>query len=214
MGGNRNAAYDGESQGDFRPETVPTSPSEMGVMQKFAYYRDLPFTALSKHPLILKSLVYGVLFILYNAYFIYCLVRREKHGFDFEWCDGLGFLVILTVLVYAGLVYYQIVVRFFGSFINKTVLTPLTRAADRLFSVWWVSGLAYLLVTAGLVAFLVYDSWEELERLVSLAGIAVILFLGFFFSAHPGHVRWRHVFWGVGLQFFFGFLVLRWEVSE
>ena len=28
-----------------------------------------------------------------------------------------------------------------------------------------------------------------------------------------GHVRWRHVVWGVGIQFVMGLAVLRWDVS-
>ena len=54
---------------------------------------------------------------------------------------------------------------------------------------------------------------DEPERLYSLLGVAIILLIGFLFSAHPGHVKWRNVLWGVGLEFAFGLLVLRWDVS-
>ena len=54
----------------------------------------------------------------------------------------------------------------------------------------------------------------ERERLWSFGGVIIILLIGFLCSAHPGHVKWRSVLWGVGLEFLFGFLVLRWEVSK
>lgn len=55
-------------------------------------------------------------------------------------------------------------------------------------------------------------NYNFFPRMMSGAGIIVILFFGFIFSAHPGHVKWRHVVWGIGIEFVFGLLVLRWEV--
>ena len=54
---------------------------------------------------------------------------------------------------------------------------------------------------------------DEPERLYSLLGVAIIILIGFLLSAHPGHVKWRNVLWGVGLEFTLGLLVLRWDVS-
>ena len=51
------------------------------------------------------------------------------------------------------------------------------------------------------------------ERLTSGLGVVSFLAFGFLVSAHPGHIRWRHVVWGVSLQFIFGLAVLRWEVT-
>ncbi len=52
------------------------------------------------------------------------------------------------------------------------------------------------------------------ERLTSAGGVLFFLLLGFVCSAHPGHVRWRHVVWGISIQFVMGLAVLRWDVSE
>ena len=70
-----------------------------------------------------------------------------------------------------------------------------------------------LAVLAGVVTFLVIDSWDESERLMSALGVVVFVLIGFIFSAHPAHVRWRHVFWGLGIEFVFGLLILRWETG-
>ena len=45
-------------------------------------------------------------------------------------------------------------------------------------------------------------------------GIFAFVFIGFVISAHPAKIRWRHVIWGLGIEFVFGLLVLRWEVGR
>ena len=83
---------------------------------------------------------------------------------------------------------------------------------DKIFSYNLASYIAYFLVVAAIVIFLAIDARDEPERLISGAGIIVILFFGFVCSAHPGHVKWRAVIWGVGMEFVLGLLVLRWPV--
>ena len=70
-----------------------------------------------------------------------------------------------------------------------------------------------LVVLAGIVTFLIIDSRDEPERLMSALGVVILVLIGFIFSAHPAHIRWRSVFWGLGLEFTFGLLVLRWETG-
>ena len=52
-----------------------------------------------------------MLFVLYNAYFIGCIVYHAKENLDWEWCDGMRFLIIITALAYAGLFYYQVIMQ-------------------------------------------------------------------------------------------------------
>ena len=72
-----------------------------------------------------------------------------------------------------------------------------------------------LAIFGGVLTFLVWDalSKDEPERLISIAGVVGILFLGFLGSAHPAHIRWRHVFWGIGIQFTLGLITLRWDLG-
>ena len=107
-----------------------------------------------------------------------------------------------------------IVVPFFGHWISRYVISPIARLVNKIFAYKFVSFIASLLVLAAIITFLVIDSAEETERLISLGGVFIIIAFGFIFSAHPGHVRWRSVFWGLGIEFIFGLLVLRWEVSK
>lgn len=78
------------------------------LMQRFADVRDAPFLYMAQHPRTTKLTIYFVLLCLYNAYLFYCIWRYVYYGLEWEWCDGLGFLIILTVLTYAGLLYYQV----------------------------------------------------------------------------------------------------------
>ncbi|CAH1786314.1 unnamed protein product [Owenia fusiformis] len=73
---------------------------------------------------------------------------------------------------------------------------------------WFAYGLA-LVGIATLLYFLVAK--ENPEYLRSLAGLVTIIVLTFITSTHPTKVNWRPVVWGLGLQFIFGLVVLRWE---
>ena len=57
----------------------------------------------------------SVVFICYIAYFVGCLVRHIRIVQDedldlyyWQWCDGFGFLIIITCVIFAGLTYFQV----------------------------------------------------------------------------------------------------------
>uniref|UniRef100_A0A8D2KV05 Sodium/nucleoside cotransporter n=1 Tax=Varanus komodoensis TaxID=61221 RepID=A0A8D2KV05_VARKO len=62
-----------------------------------------------------------------------------------------------------------------------------------------------------LVAWLVLDVSQRREQLVSLGGFAVLVVMLFLCSKHHAAVSWRAVFWGLGLQFVLGVLIIRTE---
>ncbi len=70
---------------------------------------------------------------------------------------------------------------------------------------------AVLLVIAGIITFIVIDAWEEKNRMISAAGVVVMVLIGLIFSQNPGRVQWRQVLGGMAVQFLLGLLVLRWE---
>lgn len=49
------------------------------------------------------------------------------------------------------------------------------------------------------------------QQLVSFGGLIMYIILLFLFSKYPTKVNWRPVFWGLGLQFLLGLLILRTE---
>ncbi len=48
-----------------------------------------------------------------------------------------------------------------------------------------------------------------LERFTGVLGILAVLLAAWLGSTNRGRLRWRTVYWGLGLQFLFAFLVLR-----
>jgi pyrimidine nucleoside transport protein len=56
---------------------------------------------------------------------------------DLEWCDGLGMLIILIALLYLGLSYYYIFKKFFGRWIYKSIMEPISEKWSRLMAKRW-----------------------------------------------------------------------------
>ena len=78
-----------------------------------------------------RSVFYIILAVLYNAYFIASVYYSIHNGIPMDWCDGVGFLIVLTALIYLGLFYFQIVKKFWGKAIHRSVLKPLGKAFDK-----------------------------------------------------------------------------------
>ncbi len=53
-----------------------------------------------------------------------------------------------------------------------------------------------------------------MERFTGLIGLAAILAVAYVFSKHSGRIKPRVIFWGLGLQFGFAFLVLKTPVAK
>ncbi|XP_041041206.1 solute carrier family 28 member 3-like [Carcharodon carcharias] len=54
---------------------------------------------------------------------------------------------------------------------------------------------------------------QDSNQLISFVGLLLFIILLFIFSKYPEKVRWRTVFWGIGLQFIFGLIILRTEAG-
>ena len=94
------------------------------------------------------------------------------------------------------------------------VLLKLFDKVNLFLSLKYSSALIYAVILAAFILFLVVDTAGNRNRMISALGIFVIIFSGMILSKHPSRIRWRHVFWGLGLQFFFGVLVLRLSVGK
>lgn len=96
-----------------------------------------------------------------------------------------------------------------GVQLQDTVLRKGYENVNHFLSLKYSSGIIYSVIVAAFITFLIADTAGNKSRMTSATGIFVIIFLGTLMSKHPSRIRWRHVFWGLGLQFFFGILVLR-----
>jgi len=72
----------------------------------------------------------------------------------------------------------------------------------------------YAIVLVMFAIFIFVDTADDPRRLMSAAGIIILILFGFIFSRHPGFIVWRHVLWGIGLQFVFGLIILRWDIGK
>ena len=79
-------------------------------------------------------------------------------------CHGLGFVVILTIMAYAGLFYYKIVIPYFGDTIAKYLINPLSSVWNKVFSYVIAQIIAGLAAFAALITFIVIDSKGKIRN--------------------------------------------------
>ncbi|XP_029808440.1 sodium/nucleoside cotransporter 1 isoform X1 [Suricata suricatta] len=140
-------------------------------------------------------------------------------------CTGLLCTVFAAFLLVAGLLDFHralalfvltcVVLAFLAHSLLRRLLGPRLPRCPRppghcRLRLWFERALA-LAALLGLVLWLVLDTSQRPEQLVSFAGICVSLCLLFACSKHHCAVSWRAVSWGLGLQFALGLLVLRTE---
>ncbi|XP_054369257.2 sodium/nucleoside cotransporter 1 isoform X1 [Mirounga angustirostris] len=150
----------------------------------------------------------------------------REHAQLFRWiCSGLLCTAFAAFLLTASILDFQralalfvltcVVLTFLAHSLLKRLLghtllrcvKPLGHYRLRL---WFERGLA-LAAFLGLVLWLVLDTSQRPEQLVSFAGICVFISLLFACSKHHRAVSWRAVSWGLGLQFALGLFVIRTE---
>ena len=74
----------------------------------------------------------------------------------------------MTVIVYAGLIYYQLIVPYLGATISEKIISPLSRVLGKVFSYLLVQIGAGLVVAAALVTFIAIDSKGREKRISTL----------------------------------------------
>ncbi|XP_014477508.1 PREDICTED: solute carrier family 28 member 3 [Dinoponera quadriceps] len=179
----------------------------------------------SKHRRIIELIlkIFGVIFLnlLILGYIIYAGIywKSTPSGkkCDFGWCGGYGMLLIIAGIVYVGLIYFLIVKRYFGKRIAR-YCRPMTsfwvRLRDTKYGRRLGGTIFCLIVFIAIIIFLVIDTAESRERLISGFGVIVILGLGFVFSKYPRQINWRPVILGLFLQFTLGLITIRWSVGR
>ena len=147
----------------------------------------------------------------YNAYIAYAVHFHLKTGRNMDWCGGLGFLIIVTALVYFSLFYFHILKKVVPW---RKIKAWLPLHALRVFNTKTGNLILNILVIVVIGVFLVLDTKTDRKRLISAGGILVIITLGTLGSKSRQNIVWRHVSWGLVLQFLFGLLILRWSYGK
>ena len=177
---------------------------------------------LSEYQRILRPIILTIVFLLYNVYLGAALVHGVTNRTCLNFCDDVGFLFLITLLIYICLVYFFIIKPLYRKFLqtdqaarlNKSVIHPIESRISGAMKHPYTNTVISLVFLLALAVFILVDTAEDPSRLVSAAGILVLVLLGLIFSKHPGYVVWRHVVWGLGLQFILGLLILRWPLGK
>ncbi|XP_064435948.1 solute carrier family 28 member 3 [Mirounga angustirostris] len=75
---------------------------------------------------------------------------------------------------------------------------------------FWMKWVIWSSLILGVILWLIFDTAKlGQQQLVSFGGLIMYIILIFLFSKYPTKVYWRPVFWGIGLQFLLGLLILR-----
>ena len=129
---------------------------------------------------------------LYNAYLIgsiYIAVTKQDY---LEYCDGVGFLLIITIIVYIIMFYFWVLKTYFRKIpitqkIYKSMIKPgLARGEQIMSNPNAIKG-SYLIVLLIFAIFIFVDTADDPRRLISAFGVLVLIGLGFIFSKHPGN---------------------------
>ncbi|KAK3109178.1 hypothetical protein FSP39_024723, partial [Pinctada imbricata] len=148
-------------------------------------------------------IVLGILYIAYLAY-----------SFSFRFGDeGSWRLLICTLLGVILLVFHLL-----DTYCNFNLRVILEKALDEVQDErrdrlgFWINIIVSILLVLGAIIFIIVEIALKTPRnLVSLLGMFCFILIFYICSKHPARVKWRPVFWGLALQFYFALIILRWR---
>lgn len=174
---------------------------------------------LSKHRRAYKILFLIVLNLLILTYFVFATIYWRNNNYEkgFDWCRGYGMLILLLAFGYGGWLYCHGVKRFIWRFLAPCI-QPLREHIKsfqrRSYGGIILQAVIYTCIFVAIIVFLVFDTADSRERLMSGVGVVILFIFGWVFSKHPGNIKWRPVLTGLILQFVFGLLTIRWPVGR
>ena len=225
MPGNVNRAFEsneldmieaGRPVDSLRKKAIATSKESVSFLE--AGYNKLD-NFLSKHRRACKCLFLTLFNILILIYFIFATLYWKNYNFEngYNWCHGYGLLIILLAIVYGGILYSSIVKRFFGEIFAKCsqpLHNRIRSIRNKKYGSCVIQTTIYTCIFVAIVIFLIFDTADSRERLLSGIGVIILMSFGWIFSKHPSQIKWRPVLSGLTLQFMFGLLTIRWEVGR
>ncbi|KAL4712134.1 hypothetical protein ACJJTC_010995 [Scirpophaga incertulas] len=146
------------------------------------------------------------------GYFISCWYYwANVSNKPLELCNGFGSLIALLGIVYFFVIYFKVVKKYFGGWLHRVVYSKISNYYQCIMQIVLLRSAIIVGILIAIGVFLYFDTRDSPERLISLLGLALLLSLGFVFSAYPGRINWRSVGMGLMLQFLFGVIFIRWD---
>ncbi|XP_017798492.1 PREDICTED: solute carrier family 28 member 3-like [Habropoda laboriosa] len=177
------------------------------------------YTFLSKYRRASKFLSLTLLNLVVLIYFVFATIhwRTNKYQDSIDWCNGYGLLIVLVTIIYGGILYHFIAKRFHENAPSRCKL-PFRDLLESIEKTRYggIIGqtVIYTCVILAIIVFLIIDTADSRERLMSGVGVVILMSFGWIFSKHPGRINWRPVMCGLILQFLFGLLIIRWPVGR
>ncbi|XP_015110947.1 uncharacterized protein LOC107037099 isoform X2 [Diachasma alloeum] len=173
----------------------------------------------SKHRRAIKALKYVILHAIILVYAVFASLYWTNHNSncELEWCNGYGMLLILLGIVYFSLLYYYVIKRYLSDGI-KTVFSPISSCIQSIRGRSCLSRSLktsfYIALFIALVIFLIYDTIDSRDRLISCIGFATILLFGFVFSKHPTQVLPVIFFFSFMIQILYYWGAMQWVITK
>ena len=139
-----------------------------------------------------KRIGIALAFHIYFMWAIYHFTRQENP--DLGWCEGLGFLIILTLVLDLCLIYGFLVKPAMKKLLQtkngRVFLDAAKQKYEEISSKSWFS-LVLISATISLIfLFLIIDTWNDQRRLMSFFGLFVFVLLAVIFSNNPARIRY------------------------
>ncbi|GAU97792.1 hypothetical protein RvY_09026 [Ramazzottius varieornatus] len=196
--GPNDVGYPNQYDGGYANE--PEYPA--GIFGKYERMRDGLGFQIRQH----KNLVRGTFWLLvlagYIGYLVYALTL------NFDRAQSLLWVTIAVILLVIYFNFFKVHTAVPAERIFKSIAITIKPQQSRMQITFF---LAFLVAVA---VFLGFDTYSSPERLRALAGVASVILLGVLFSQNPGRINWRIVVSGLGFQFVFGLIVLRWDSGK
>ncbi|XP_077105068.1 solute carrier family 28 member 3 [Ranitomeya variabilis] len=151
----------------------------------------------NKHKNIIKHVIYGILLAGFLAMVIAACALNFKRALA---------LFVLTLLVIFFVCWDLFMDKYEGKIV--TFFSPVTTFFEKQW--FWMKWVIWISLIAAVILWLIFDTAKMgSNQLISFGGLVMYILLMLIFSKHPTKVHWRQVFWGIGLQFLLGLLILR-----
>lgn len=151
----------------------------------------------NKHKDTIKHVIYGILLAGFLAMVIAACSLNFKRALA---------LFVLTLLVIFFVCWDLFMDRYEGKIVK--FFSPVGAFFQKQW--FWLKWVIWISLIAAVILWLVFDTAKMgATQLISFGGLVMYVLLMFIFSKHPAKVNWRQVFWGIGLQFLLGLLILR-----
>jgi len=229
-----NQAFEDNETPDLSRRAEVSRRRRRGLSAIFSW-REVASDLLESHQTVVTWGTFLTLGLAYHAYFAYCLYRHIKYDIpifscslqdaeceDTEskvpprpyWCDSFGFLIIITILGWTGVLYGYMIKPVLKSKTVVSAFKSVSSTFNKFLELKFAGPLMYLAALAAIATFIIVDTRKDPRRLVGAGGALVLILIGWIFSVHPDQVRWRPIIWGHCIQFVFALIALRWELGN